>query len=118
MISFSGRFVKRKSRQRERCRNLSCLLLPEGLTIGTLVLGGVHFMGAHQNTVQRAVVLVLAMVSALLDGTLDTLVGMTVHKKASFELDSELVWLGNGKVFWKRFPMLHFAGFCDMVNAT
>ena len=43
-------------------------------------------MGAHQNLVQRTVVLVAAVVSTLLDGTLDTLVGMAVHKKASFSI--------------------------------
>ena len=36
-------------------------------------------MGTHQNPIQRAVVLVLAVISALLDGTLDALVGMAVH---------------------------------------
>ena len=36
-------------------------------------------MGTHQNPIQRAVVLVLAVISALLDGTLDALVGMAIH---------------------------------------
>ena len=56
-----------------------CLLLAEGLAVGALVHGGVGLMGAHQDAVQRAVVLVLAVISALLDGAFDTLVGMTVH---------------------------------------
>ena len=55
------------------------LLLAEGLTVGALVLSGVCLMGTHQNTVQRAVVLAVAMVCALLDGTLDTLICMAVH---------------------------------------
>ena len=42
-------------------------------------------MGAHQNLVQRTVVLVAAVMGALLDGTFDTLVCMTIHRKASFE---------------------------------
>ena len=57
----------------------SLLSCPEGLAVGALVLGGVGLVGAHQNAVQRAVVLVLTVVCALLDGALDTLVGMTVH---------------------------------------
>ena len=43
-------------------------------------------MGTHQDAVQGAVVLVLTMVGTLLDGTLDALVCMTVHRKASFEI--------------------------------
>ena len=43
-------------------------------------------MGTHQDPVQRTVVLVLTMVCALLNGAFDALVGMTVHKKASFEI--------------------------------
>ena len=54
-------------------------LLPEGLAVGTLVLGGIGLMGAHQDPVQRAVVLVLAVVCALLDGALDALICMVVH---------------------------------------
>ena len=41
-------------------------------------------MGAHQDAVQGTVVLVLTVVGTLTDGTLDGLVGMTIHKKASF----------------------------------
>ena len=37
-------------------------------------------MGAHQNAVQRTVVLGIAMVSTLLYSTLNTLVGMTIHR--------------------------------------
>ena len=36
-------------------------------------------MGAHQDPVQRAVVLILAVVCTLLDGAFDTLVGVAVH---------------------------------------
>ena len=55
------------------------LSLAEGLTVGALVLGGVSFMGAHQNPVQRAVVLTVAMVCAGLNSTLDTLVCIVIH---------------------------------------
>ena len=70
-------FVK-KNRGSDCCREGE-LLLAEGLAIRALILGGVHFVSTHQNPVQRAVVLVLAVISALLDGTLDALVGMAVH---------------------------------------
>ena len=43
-------------------------------------------MGANQDLVQRAVVLMAAVMGALLDGTFDTLVCMTIHRKASFEI--------------------------------
>jgi hypothetical protein len=39
-------------------------------------------MGAYQDLVQRAIVLMAAVMGALLDGTFDTLVGMTVHNKS------------------------------------
>ena len=62
----------------------SGLLLPEGLAVGAGIHGGVHFVGAHQDAVQGAVVFVAAVMGTLLDSTFDGLVGMTVHKKASF----------------------------------
>ena len=36
-------------------------------------------MSTHQNLIQRTVVLTLAVVCALLNGTFDALVGMAVH---------------------------------------
>ena len=60
------------------------LLLPEGLTVGALIHGGIHLMGANQNFVQRAVVLVLTVMGTLLDGAFNRLIGMTIHKIASF----------------------------------
>ena len=57
-------------------------------------------MGAHQNLIQRAVVLVAAMMGTLLDGAFDALVCMTVHKKTSFEIG-----FGNSMVvFLKTIP--------------
>ena len=55
------------------------LLLAEGLTVGALVHGRVHFMGTNQNMIQRAVVLALAVMGTLMDGTLDTLVCVAIH---------------------------------------
>ena len=62
------------------------LLLAERLAVGALVVSGIHLVGANQDFVQRTVVLVAAVMGALLDGTFDTLVCMTIHRKASFEI--------------------------------
>ena len=48
-------------------------------------------MGAHQDLVQGAVVLTLAVVCALMDSTLNRLVCIAVHKKSSFELGMALL---------------------------
>ena len=58
------------------------LLLAERLAVGALVIRGIHLVGANQDFVQRAVVLMAAVMGALLDGTFDTLVCVTVHKKS------------------------------------
>ena len=54
------------------------LLLAEGHAVSALVLSGVTLVGAHQNLVQRAVVGVLGVMGAGLDGALDAFVG--IHK--------------------------------------
>ena len=51
-------------------------LLAEGHTVGTLILGRIGLVGAHHDLVQGAVVAGLGMVGALLDGTLNALVGV------------------------------------------
>ena len=55
------------------------LLCPERLTVGALVLSGVGLVGTHQDPVQRAVVLSVAVIGTGLDGAFDALVGMAVH---------------------------------------
>ena len=55
------------------------LLLAEGLAVGALILGRINLVGAHQNPVQGAVVLGVAVVSAGLNGAFDALVCMAVH---------------------------------------
>ena len=55
------------------------LLSAEGLAVGAGIRGGVNLVGTHQNPVQRAVILTVAVVGALLNGTFDTLVCMAVH---------------------------------------
>jgi len=63
---------------------LTDLLLAERLAVSALVGGGIHLVGAHQDLVQRTVVLMAAVMGALLDGTFNALVCMAVHRKASF----------------------------------
>ena len=70
-------------------QNGRLLLLAEGHTVGALIHRGAGLVGAHQNLVQRAVVLVLAVVCAVLDGTFDTLVGVVVHLKILL-----FIWFG------------------------
>ena len=78
-----------KSRQQKLPRKN--LLLAEGLAVGALILGGIHFVGAHQDPVQRAVVLVLAVISALLDGAFDALVSMAIHSHFLLLFDTGVV---------------------------
>jgi hypothetical protein len=61
------------------CRRTLFLLLAEGLAVRALIHGRVGFVGANQDAIQGAVVLSIAMVSALLDGTFEALVCVTVH---------------------------------------
>ena len=55
------------------------LLCPEGLAVGALALGGVGLMGTHQDAVQGAVVLGIAVVGTGLDGAFNAFVGMAIH---------------------------------------
>lgn len=60
------------------------LSLTERLAVGTLILGGVFLVGTYQDTIQRAVVLAVAMVCALLNGAFNALVCVTIHIPSSF----------------------------------
>jgi hypothetical protein len=55
------------------------LLSAEGLAVGALLVGGVHLMGAHLNVIQRAVVLGVTVIGALLNGAGDALVCVAIH---------------------------------------
>jgi hypothetical protein len=57
----------------------NALSLAEGLAVGALIHRRICLVGAHQNTVQRAVVLGIAVVSAGLNGAFDAFVGIGVH---------------------------------------
>ena len=65
--------------RRQNAAAAADLLSPEGLAVGALVLGGIGLVGAHQDAVQGAVVLGVAVIGAGLDGAFDALVGMAVH---------------------------------------
>ena len=53
--------------------------LAEGLAVGALIHGGVDLVGAHQNPVQRAIVLAFTVMGALAHGAFNALVGMAIH---------------------------------------
>ena len=53
-------------------------------------------MGAHQDPVQGAVVLGVAVICAGLYGAFDALVGMMIHLSSSFLFDARVVWADFG----------------------
>ena len=55
------------------------LFLFEGQAIGALVHGGICLVGTNHNTFQGAVVCLVAVMCALLNGTFDALVSIAVH---------------------------------------
>ena len=55
------------------------LLLTEGFAVGALIHCGVSLVGAHQDTVERTVVRLIAVIGALGNGTFDALIGFAVH---------------------------------------
>ena len=57
----------------------SQLFFAEGHAVSALIHSGVPLVGADQNTVQRTVVGIAAMMGTLLDGALDTLVCIGIH---------------------------------------
>ena len=57
------------------------LLLTEGHAVSALIHGRVCLMGAYQDLVQGAVVLLVTVMGALLDSALDALVGIAVHNR-------------------------------------
>ena len=84
------------------------LLLSEGHTVGALIHRGAGLVGAHQNLVQRAVILVLAVVCAVLDGTFDTLVGVVVHLKNLL-----FIWFGSSMPDFPR--AIRKVAFCKKI---
>ena len=90
------------------------LLLAEGHTVSTLVNSGVHLVSAHHNAVQGTIVLFLAMMSALLNGTLDTLIG-TIHLILLLCLRSLLVLPDDPETYWQFLSVLLFFSNCAMI---
>ena len=60
------------------------LLFPEGHTVGALILGRIRFVSAYLNLFQRAVIIGIAVISALGYGAGNALVDIVVHGCSSF----------------------------------
>ena len=73
-------------------RRLMTSLLPEGLAVGTLIHGRILLVCADENAVQRAVVLGVAVIGALLNGAFDALVCLAAH-------DHFLLFVGSKSVY-------------------
>ena len=71
-------FVKSEIR-RQMPPYLRFSLLTEGFAVSTLVSSGIGLMGTNQDPLQAAEVRILAVMGALLNGTLNALVCMTIH---------------------------------------
>jgi hypothetical protein len=104
-----------KTRQQRLPRSKKHLLLAEGHAVGALVHGGIGLVGTHQNPLQRAVVLLAAVMGTGLHSALDALVCMTVHIPFLLPGLLALVWPPEGKRFIKNFPILLFSASCDIV---
>ena len=72
-------------------------------------------MGTHQNSIQRAVVLRVAVISTLLNGAFDALVCLAVHNTSSFLLGSEIVCPLKEKKYGENFPFLQFVHLRGMI---
>lgn len=59
-----------------------CLFFTKTQAIRALILRRIALMGAHQNTVQRTIIDIRAVIRAVLNGTFNTLIH--VHRNASF----------------------------------
>ena len=66
----------------------SCLLHTEGLTVSTLLLCGIDFVGTDLNLIQRAVVFSAAVMGALGYSAGDALVGLVILKHDDYLLYS------------------------------
>ena len=71
-------FVKSEIR-RQMPPYLRFSLLTEGFAVSTLVSSGIGLMGTNQDPLLAAEVRILAVMGALLNGTLNALVCMTIH---------------------------------------
>ena len=62
-------------------RDRLMLFLTEGHAVGALILSGVTLVGTHQNAIQRAEVCFVTVISALMNGALDALIGIAIHNR-------------------------------------
>lgn len=60
------------------------LFLAEGLTVGALIHGRIHFVGTHGDAFQCAVVFAGAMMGTLAHVTVNSMIGLFFHKIQSF----------------------------------
>lgn len=90
------------------------LLSAEGLAVGALIHGGVFFVGTHQNAVQRAVVLRVAVIGALLYGALYAFIGMTAHCGSSFSVISGIVCFLREKSILEKNGFLHWGSLLSL----
>ena len=81
-------FIGAVKNKRGSLRLPRCLLLPElkGFTVGAFCHCGILFVGTYQNTDQGTVVFSAAVICALQDGTLNTVIGFAVHNNRSFHI--------------------------------
>ena len=85
------------------CRR-QMLLFAEGFAVGALIHGRILLMGAHQDSIQGAVVFGIAVVSALLNGAFDALICVAIHNvlPPSFEFGFSMAFpmgKNRGKIF-------------------
>ena len=73
------------------------LLLTEGLTVGALILSRICLMGTYHDSLQRAVVSLLAVMCALGNSTFDAFVCMTIHDPFLLYLNSSIVSVENNE---------------------
>ena len=55
------------------------LFLPEGLAVSALIHSGITLVGTYQNVIQSAVVAVITVVCALLNGAFNALICVAIH---------------------------------------
>ena len=72
-------FCVKSEIRRQKPPYLPFSLCAEGLAVGALVSSGIGLMGTNQDPLQTAEVRILAVMGALLNGTLNALVCMTIH---------------------------------------
>ena len=97
------------------CHRVILLLLAEGLAVSALVHSGICFVDTNQDTLQRAVVGIITVVGALMNGAFDALVCMAAHKQFLLLIGLRCYCAQKSK---NPFMRLQFTQNCDMVVKT